>query len=106
MNKYAAKIDKMRSDRGWTVYRLSQETGVPDQTINKWFYKNAMITIPSLLKVCETFSITLAEFFSDNKVVELSPKVVKLYDMWCVLTSDEKASVETIIKNYVNNKKA
>ena len=106
MDKFAAKIDKLRTDRGWSVYRLAQETGIPDQTINKWLYKNSMITIPSLIQVCDAFGITLAEFFAEKKLVELSPVLADLYELWCILTADEKSSVEAIVRNYASSKKA
>lgn len=104
MNKYAAKIDKLRYDRGWSVYRLSQESGIPNQTISKWLYKNAMITIPMLSQICEAFGITLADFFAEGNLIEVTPEVKTLYGAWCSLTSDEKSSVKAIIKNYINKR--
>ena len=106
MNKFAAKIDKMRIERGWSIYKLSQESGVLNQTIYKWFYRKAMITIPTLTQICDAFGVTLAEFFAESNLVEVNPNLQALYDMWRALTPDEKASVEAIVKNYANSKRA
>jgi transcriptional regulator with XRE-family HTH domain len=99
------KIDRMKTERGWSVYKLAQKTGMNPQTIHNWFEQGALPTLRYLHEICNAFGITLSEFFAENKLVELSPDIESLYEMWCVLTPDEKASIETIIKNYVNNKK-
>lgn len=100
MNKFAAKIDRLRNDRGWSVYKLSQESGVPEQSISKWFYSGAMITIPLLEQICEAFGITLADFFAESSLIELTPEKKTLYDEWCSLTKTEQAAIKTIIKSY------
>ena len=71
MNKVARKIDKMRSDRGWSTYKLSDESGVPQNTIRKWFNTDTYPHIPGLEKICEAFGITMADFFSEGNMVEL-----------------------------------
>ena len=105
MNFVTQKINRMRSERGWTAYKLSQESGLPAPTIRQWFKTDVFPTIPILLQICEAFGITLADFFAEDERVEVTSEVKKLYSDWCCLSSDEKASVEAIVKNYVNNKK-
>ena len=43
---YFRKIDKMRVARGWSFYRLSQESGLSQQTFTKWMNGK---TTPTLL---------------------------------------------------------
>jgi transcriptional regulator with XRE-family HTH domain len=100
MNKYAVKIDKLRNERGWTIYKLSQESGVPDQSISKWFYNGAMITLPLLEQVCQAFGITLADFFAEGSMVELTAEKKALHDDWSSLAPSERAAVLAVIKSY------
>jgi len=104
MNKFAAKIDRLRTERGWTVYKLSQESGVPDQTISKWLYNNSMVTIPLLEQVCDAFGITLADFFAEGNLVEVTAEKKALHDEWCSLSSSEQAAVKAIMKSYSEKK--
>ena len=104
MNKVTQKIDRLRSERGWTVYRLSEESGVAQNTIHNWFSTDTYPLIPALEKICEGLGITMAVFFSDGNMVELTPVKKQLCDDFDVLTPSEQDSVLAIIKNYKNNK--
>jgi transcriptional regulator with XRE-family HTH domain len=99
------KVDRMKTERGWSVYKLAQESGINPQTIHNWFERGAVPTLRYLYDVCRAFGITLSEFFAENKIVEVSPVLADLYDLWCCLTPDEKTSVEAILKNYAANKR-
>lgn len=104
MNNITMKIDRMRADRNWSVYKLSQESGLPAPTIRKWFQSDMFPSIPALTQICTAFGITLADFFAEGNLIEVTPKVKALYETWCSLSPDEQASIETIIKNYINKK--
>ena len=99
------KIDKMRIAKGWTFYKLSEQTGLSQQTFTKWMQGNTIPTIPALQAVCDAFGITLANFFAENDMVELTPETKVVFDNWNYLTKEEKASIKSIIENYVNKNK-
>lgn len=40
------KIEKLRLDRGWSVYRLAEKAGITDKCIYNWYNRN---TMPSIL---------------------------------------------------------
>lgn len=98
------KIDKLRVSRGWTFYKLSQESGLSQQTFTQWFNNNTIPTIPALISVCNAFGITLADLFAENNLIEVTPRLQQLYNNWCILSPDEQNSVELIINNYIKNK--
>ena len=97
------KIDEMRVKRGWTFYRLAQESGLSQQTLAKWM-EGAMPSIPALEAVCKAFDITLANFFAENNLVEVTPETKVIFDNWHYLTKEEKESIKVIIENYINRK--
>ena len=63
------KITSLREERGWTTYRLSKLSGIPQSTISTWYRKNLMPPIDKLEIICQTFGITLAEFFNDTDIL-------------------------------------
>ncbi|MBQ7798789.1 MAG: helix-turn-helix transcriptional regulator [Clostridia bacterium] len=99
------KIDKIRVTKGWTFYKLSQESGLSQQTFTKWMEGNTIPTIPALKAVCDAFGITLANFFAENDMVEVTPETKAIFDNWIYLNKEEQSSIKSIIENYVNKNK-
>ena len=98
------KIDEIRIKRGWTFYKLSQESGLSQQTFTKWMEGTTIPTIPALKSVCDAFGITLANFFSESNVVEITPETKEILEHWNYLTKEEKLSIKLIIDNYIKRK--
>ena len=68
------KINKMRIGRGWSIYRLSVESGIPQSTLTNMFNRETLPSITTLECICNAFGITMAEFFTEenNPTVEIS----------------------------------
>ena len=47
------KIEKLRFDRGWSVYRFAEKTGFTDKCIHNWYNRNTMPSIETIEKTCE-----------------------------------------------------
>ena len=101
MNKYCTKVRKLQRERGWTDYELYKQSGVWQQTLSKWFGTDVVPTLPNLEQVCEAFGITLADFFAEGNLVELTPDKKELHDDFCKLTKPDQASVRSIIKSLI-----
>ena len=99
------KIDKIRVQRGWTFYKLSQESGLTQQTFTKWMEGKTIPTIPALKAVCDAFGITLSNFFAENNMVEITPETKSVLENWNYLTKEEQQSITLIINNYINRRK-
>ncbi|MDY4971197.1 MAG: helix-turn-helix transcriptional regulator [Lachnospiraceae bacterium] len=61
-----SKIEQMRLKRNWSEYELSRRSGLPQTTINTWYRKQQIPTLPSLEKLSEAFGITLSELLADD----------------------------------------
>ena len=103
-NKYVTKIYTMMKERNWSAYRLAQESGLYAQTIHKWLDGKGGPAIPALEQVYQAFGITMADFFAEDSLIEVSPRVKTLYEKWCALMPDEQTSVELIVDNYLKRK--
>lgn len=76
------KITEMREERHWTEYQLAEKSGLTQSTISSWYRKNMLPTIPSLLKICDAFGVSMSQFFLEDKreTVLLNEKQQKLLD--------------------------
>ena len=92
------KITSLREERGWTTYRPSKLSGIPQSTISTWYRKNLMPPIDKLEIICQTFGITLAEFFNDTDVlVSMTEEEKNMLSQWNLLTPAQRAAVINII---------
>ncbi len=65
------KIEKLRKERGWTVYKLSLESGVTQSTLATMYQRNTPPKIEILAQLCEAFSISLSQFFLEDEEMEV-----------------------------------
>ena len=78
-----ARINELCKARSWSYYRLAKESGIPYSTLNTMLHKTFTPTIPSLMKLCDGFGITLAQFFSDqDETVLLTQSQKKCLARW------------------------
>ena len=66
------RLEELLAQRGWTRYRLSKESGVPETTLTNIFYRGTVPTIATLEQICDTLGVTLSQFFADGDVVEMT----------------------------------
>ncbi len=60
------RILQLREEKGWSEYKLSVESGIPQSTISSWFRKKAQPSVQSLQAICDACGITLSQFFNDT----------------------------------------
>ena len=62
--------------------------------------------MPSLVTldyICKGFGITLAQFFAEGYMVELTPELKELFDSWVNLTIEQKQAIKNLL-DVMNNK--
>ena len=65
------RIEKMRNQRQWSVYKLSLESGVAQSTLATMKQRKTPVKVDALQSICEAFGITLAQFFMEDEQVEV-----------------------------------
>lgn len=85
------RITALREERHWTEYQLAEKSGLTQSTISSWYRKNMLPTIPSLLKICDAFGITMSQFFLDdtNQIVELNEYQKELLEVSAKLDKEQ-----------------
>ena len=85
-----ARLEKLLNKKGWTKYRLVKESGIPESTISNIFTRNSTPTLQTLEIICSTLNISLAEFFSDDELMVMTPEFREFYDKWTSLSPEKK----------------
>ena len=84
-------------ERGWSEYRLSKECGLSESTVANIFRRNTLPSIDTLQAICSAFGITLAQFFAEGDLVELTPELKDLFERWVALTAEQKKALLQLI---------
>ena len=86
-------------ERHWTEYRLAKESGLSQSTIANLYKRNTVPSVSTLEAICKGFGITLAQFFCEGNMVELTDEQKGLFDRWVTLTKEQKQLLMELIEN-------
>ncbi len=92
------RLRQLLDARGWTEYRLSKQCGLSESTIANIFSRNTVPTIATLEQICKGFGITLAQFFCDGEMVELTPELDEVFSCWLTLSPEQKKVIIQTMK--------
>lgn len=76
------KINRLRIERNWSIYRLSVESGVSQSTLNNMFSRETLPSITSLECICSAYGITLSEFFKEDNTVSQTESEQELLSLY------------------------
>ena len=62
-NDVLKRIQNLLDEYGWTVYRLSKESGIPISSLSNMFSRNTQPSVSTLERICEGFGISIGDFF-------------------------------------------
>ena len=92
------RIQQLQTERGWSEYKMADKCGLSTSTLANIFRRNTMPSIPTLEAICKGFGITMAQFFAEGDMVELSPELKDLFDHWVSLAPEQKEAVLQLVK--------
>ena len=94
------RLRHLMDERGWTVYRVARESGLSEKTVYNIYSRNTMPSIPTLEAICNAFGITLAQFFADAKLIEMSLDLEEVFENWIVLTPEQKEATLSMMRAF------
>lgn len=94
------RLRHLMDERGWTVYRVARESGLSEKTVYNIYSRNTMPSIPTLEAICSAFGITLAQFFADGKLIEMSLDLEEVFENWIVLTPEQKQATLSMMRAF------
>lgn len=99
MKDILQEITRLRLERNWSEYQMSQKAGIPQSTISTWYRKHQIPAIQTLDKLCKGFGITLSQFFSEgDDAVSLTAEQKDLLDSWSHLNREQRHAVLELIR--------
>ena len=93
-NNVNKRILELCKQKGWSEYKLAQESHIPNSSINAMFKKDHVPTVHNLQKICNAFQITLSQFFC-NCLFEKTNNTELFIQLWDELPTLDKELVIT-----------
>ena len=94
------RLRELQQRYGWSDYRIAKEAGLSPNTVSNIYRRGNTPSMVTLEALCKAFGITMAQFFAENELVELTPELRELFDRWTALTDEQKAALWQIFKTY------
>ena len=91
------RIRELMQERGWSEYRLAIASGLSQSTVANIFNRNTTPSVSTLEAICQGFGITLAQFFAEGDMVELTPEQRQMFAEWSSLTRPQKDALSHLI---------
>ena len=82
-----SKIEKLQQERGWSIYRLAEESAVNQSTLVNMFSRKTLPSLTTLSRICSAFGLTLSEFFEENAVTAEDTQILI---RWRALSEKDK----------------
>ena len=99
------KINKMRLDRNWSIYRLSVESDIPQSTLTNMFNRETLPSITTLASICKAFDISLSDFFTEKpEYEEYTDSEKELLDMFNSVSREARESILCLLREIRKNK--
>ena len=93
-----ARIQRLMEERGWTIYRLAKETGVPGSTLRNMFKRNNGPSIYTLECICRGMGLSLPQFFDEDNSMGLSGEQLQLVSQWNRLAERDRQLVLELLR--------
>ena len=94
------RLRELQQRYGWSDYRIAKEAGLSPNTVSNIYRRGNTPSMVTREALCKAFGITMAQFFAEDELVELTPELRELFDRWTALTDEQKAALWQIIKTY------
>lgn len=93
-----ARIRELMAERNWSEYRLAIASGLSQSTVANIFNRNTTPSVATLESICAGFGITLAQFFAEGDMVELTEEQQDMFSAWSSLSKDQKDVLNQLIR--------
>lgn len=93
-----ARLRELMEERGWSEYRLAQESNLALSTVANIFNRDTVPSIGTLQALCSGFGITLSQFFAGNGPASLTEEQTKLLTAWNELSDEKRAALLQLMR--------
>ena len=94
------RLRELQKQYGWSDYRIAKEAELSPNTVSNIYRRNNVPSMTTLEALCKAFGITMAQFFADDDMIEVTPEIRELVDRWSALSDEQKSAIWHILKTY------
>ena len=95
------RILQLCKERNWTLYKIAHEAGISEATVYGWVNENHFTpSRNSIEDICAAFQISLATFYNDIDLDNLSPQQIELLSLFEKVPDTKKSVVIDIIRSF------
>lgn len=95
------RIEELRLKKGWSRSKLAKEAGLSETTVYDWFNeKHFTPSRRAIEDICAALGITLAQFYSDADLDNLSESQIALLEFFEKVPERKKAIVIDVVKSF------
>ena len=90
MDNILQKLDKLRKEKDFSIFKLTELAGLSENTIYNWYNKGSQPTIEALKAVCDALDVSLSCFFAENINESISAQEEEFLALFRTLTPKQK----------------
>lgn len=94
------RLIELQEQHGWSDYKIAKEAGLSPNTVSNIYRRGNTPSMVTLEALCKAFGITMAQFFAEGEMIEITPELRELFDKWTVLTPEQKTAPLVDIQRY------
>mgnify|MGYP002869331421 CR=1 FL=1 len=92
-----ARLKQLMDERGWTIYRVAKEAGIPWSTVRNMFKRNTEPSIATLECLCKGMGMTLPQFFDTDNTMGLSSEQAEILQQWSRLQEKDRRLISELV---------
>ena len=92
------RLQQLMDERGWTIYKVAKEAGIPWSTVRNMFKRNTEPSIATLESICHGMGMTLPQFFDVDNKMGLTSEQLQLIHQWSKLNDRDKRLVSELVE--------
>ena len=98
------KLDKLREEKGLTIYKLAEKAGISKSTLYNWRDRHSIPSLMVLDSLCGALGITIIDFLLDgDELMALTEEQKTLLDELGSLSSEKRKELINLIKVFKRN---
>ena len=92
------KVERLRKDKGMTIFTLSNEAGISHSTLYSWQRRKTMPSIEVLEKLAEALGTTLSKLLFSFEANELNEEQKRVMELWAGLNREQKNAAFAMLR--------
>ena len=92
------RLRQLMDERGWTIYKVAKEAGIPWSTVRNMSKRNTEPSIGTLEAICKGMGMTLPQFFDVENQMGLNTEQRRFINQFSKLDERKKRLVIELLE--------